>query len=883
VLLEAVADRTGYPVEMLGLEMALDADLGIDSIKRVEILSNVQDRLPDLPAVKPDQMGTFRTLGDIVNFLVAEGVGAAAAPVATDEPAPRPPAEAAPGGADGLQRFVVRAVPWNGTEATDPVDVPEGSAVWITDDGGELSPALAKVLEQRGLRPEIVPVAGKHEDPPVGLGGLVVVLPAGESCDARLGDALALLRRTGGDLRRAAEEGGAFLGAVQRLDGSFGLGDGGGDASCGGLSGLLKTAAREWPEVPARVFDVSAVEADLSAAASIVADGLLQRGPVETGVSGGGTTVLETAAEALSTDERETPALGSDDVVVLSGGARGVTAACAVAIAERWKPRLVLLGRSPAPNEEKVWLAGLDTEAAVKRALAERGDKRPSPKEIEASWRTISAARAIRATLERIEATGAKAVYRQVDVRDAGAVAKVIDDVREDLGPVRGVIHGAGVLADARIEDKTPDQFDRVFGTKVDGARALLEATREDDLRVLVMFSSTTARLGRVGQSDYAMANEVLNKMAQAESRRRPACRVMSLNWGPWEGGMVTPALAGVFAAEGVGLIGLSAGADLLVREIATRDPGEGSAEVVVLGPDPGGAVRSTLEEEDTALTTAFEVTVDPDRVPVLRSHVIGGRAVVPAALMVEWLAHGALHGNPGLSFHGLDDLRVLKGVILDGSPVRLSVRAGRSRERDGRRVVPVELRGTRADGTDSLHARARIVLVRRLPDAGLAQPAPETAPWDRTVEEAYAEQLFHGEDLHAVTEVDGIAPSGIVARTAATPSPRDWIDRPLRSSWLAEPMALDAAFQALILWSQQVRGAPSLPTGFASYRQYRRRFPKEGVMVRASIVRDRENEVRSDIEFVDGAGDLVARMEGYDCVVDPSLHASFRERRLSE
>ena len=72
VLLQVVAEKTGYPVEMLELDMQLDADLGIDSIKRVEILSALQDRLPEAPAVKPEHLGTFRTLRQIAEFLAQQ-------------------------------------------------------------------------------------------------------------------------------------------------------------------------------------------------------------------------------------------------------------------------------------------------------------------------------------------------------------------------------------------------------------------------------------------------------------------------------------------------------------------------------------------------------------------------------------------------------------------------------------------------------------------------------------------------------------------------------------------------------------------------------------------------------------------------------------------
>src|SRR5439155_14314006 len=68
-LLAVVADKTGYPPEMLKLEMDMESDQGIDSIKRVEILSAVQDALPEAPVVKPEHMGTLRTLGQVAAFL----------------------------------------------------------------------------------------------------------------------------------------------------------------------------------------------------------------------------------------------------------------------------------------------------------------------------------------------------------------------------------------------------------------------------------------------------------------------------------------------------------------------------------------------------------------------------------------------------------------------------------------------------------------------------------------------------------------------------------------------------------------------------------------------------------------------------------------------
>src|SRR6185369_11097711 len=177
-------------------------------------------------------------------------------------------------------------------------------------------------------------------------------------------------------------------------------------------------------------------------------------------------------------------------------------------------------------------------------------------------------------------------------------------------------------------------------------------------------------RFGRSGQVDYAVANEVLNKLAQAESRRRSACRSVSINWGPWDGGMVTSELKKVFAGEGIGLIGLIEGGEMLVREIAAYgDP----VEIIALAGTTAGSLAVAQPQQAKPLTEAFSL-----------------------ALTVEWLAHGALHGNPGFRFHGFNNLRICKGVIFEqGAACTLSIMAGRAEKHDSLFIVPVELTGS--------------------------------------------------------------------------------------------------------------------------------------------------------------------------------------------
>jgi NAD(P)-dependent dehydrogenase (short-subunit alcohol dehydrogenase family) len=138
--------------------------------------------------------------------------------------------------------------------------------------------------------------------------------------------------------------------------------------------------------------------------------------------------------------------------------------------------------------------------------------------------------------------------------------------VAEPWGGITGVIHGAGVLADRLIEKKTAQDFDSVYSTKIKGLETLLGSVDLDKLKHLVLFSSAAGFFGNPGQSDYAVANEVLNKTAYQFKQRYPHCHVITFNWGPWDGGMVTESLKKLFAERGIQIIPIEGGTQIFVN-----------------------------------------------------------------------------------------------------------------------------------------------------------------------------------------------------------------------------------------------------------------------------------------------------------------------------
>jgi len=875
VLLDVIADKTGYPVEMLELEMALDTDLGIDSIKRVEILSALQEKLPGAPAIKPEHLGTLQTVGQIVDFLAS---------VSGSEEQETPPQESEISAAKGIIRQVVRPVPLVQKRAPRKFDFRVGAEVWITADGSTLADSICSRLTARQLVPRKISIDDVDAlELPGNLAGLIVLSPLAGSDDLFLRNAFKLLQKVEPALHQSTQLGGAFLATVSRLDGYFGFDDENiNDPLSGGLAGLSKTAALEWPTIHCKAFDLAMGMEILPTAAALV-DEIFNLTPVEVGISTQGLHTLELFSEPLSEKVTAVP-VTAGDLVVISGGARGVTAEVAVAFSAATQATLLLLGRTPVPTDEPEWLAQLKTEGDIKKALVAQSKVPLKPRDVAAHYQQITAAREIRSTLERILRAGGTAIYRSVDLRDQQALGALLNDIREQHGAVKGIIHGAGVLADKLIKEKSIEQFELVYGTKIDGLRALLAASGADELKFLALFSSSTGRFGRIGQVDYAVANEVLNKMADQYAMIHPACRVLALNWGPWDGGMVTPALKKVFAQEGIDVIDLQVGADYLLNELAT--PPGGAVEVVISGGEEEVVSRETAEpHQNICVSKAFDLDLDIEQYPFLRSHVIDGKAVLPMAVIIEWLAHGAVHNNPGLKFQGFNDLRILKGVAIEPQQsVTLQVMTGKSIKGEGVHVVPVELSGINEQGKTVAHARARIVLASRLPERKQVFNKLDLEKYPHSRSEIYqSNRLFHGSDFHGIREVTGAASAGITALVNPAPRPNQWIEQPLRNSWFADPLALDSSFQMLILWSFEQYQAGSLPVFTGRYRQYQQEFPETGVEIRVHVTQQSHNRAIANIDFVDPLdGLLVARIEEYECVIDASLNATFQRNKLT-
>ncbi|MBT8340402.1 MAG: SDR family oxidoreductase, partial [Desulfatitalea sp.] len=715
------------------------------------------------------------------------------------------------------------------------------------------------------------------------MAGLMLLAPLASSTAFEWAQAAA------SSLKHGSSKGHALLCTVTRLDGGFGFtGKPVDHPEQGALAGLSKTAALEWDKIRCRAVDLSPDWPDEVAAEALareIAD-YHATDDLEIGLSAEGRLTPRMTAEALS--ESIGPLqLSENDVVVVTGGARGVTAEAVAALARRTRCRLALLGRSPLPESEPDWLAGLQGEAHIKQAILKHdfNGSASSPRALAIACQRRMADRDILATLSGLQQAGLQVAYHAVDVRDAEAVRMTVERIRQEWGAVKAMIHGAGVLADHLLVDKQKHQFIEVYETKISGLASLLSATQQDPLRYVVLFSSIAARTGNPGQCDYAMANEALNKIGTQYALDHPQCKVLAINWGPWDGGMVTPSLKRVLEKRGVDLIPIAQGAAAMVAEMA--QPAGGPVEIVIGGPLGMPALTDTqptaeaveTQAEPAAMTQAAQRDIDATQCPVLQDHQLDGRPVVPFALMAEWLAHGALHANPGLRLHGIDELRLLNGIIFDHHQRRIQLMAGATARIGELFEVAVQIRDANGNGTSRIHSSAKAILADRLPPApefhenGHFNPSPNLRP----LAEIYETVLFHGETLHGIKEIIRIGEQGITAHLQAAPSPDQWLTEPLRSRWIADPLVLDCAFQMAVIWCHEQRGQVCLPIYAAAYRQYRERFPAEGCTAVLEVIQTDAHKLTADITFLDQARKVIAVMKGYEAVIDQQLFKAFR------
>jgi enediyne polyketide synthase len=604
-----------------------------------------------------------------------------------------------------------------------------------------------------------------------------------------------------------------------------------------GASGLARTAFLEAGEVPTTIVSLpdlvtpTAAQID-DAVARVLTEAAATTGFTEVRYDADGQrtapvlTVLQPPAQELA----GTPLDGSD-VLLVTGGAKGITAECALVMALDSGAKLALVGRDPPADE---------VANAAQQA--------------------------------RVNAAGVVCRYERADVTDPAQVAAAVASFEATLGPVTAVMHGAGRNEPTAIGGLTEERFHQTLAVKIAGLRAVLDAVDQDRIKLLVTFGSIIGRAGLPGEAHYSTANDWMSELTADFQAAHPNARALAMEWSVWSGAGMGERLGVVEALMRDGITPVSVEDGLRVLRQVLADPSAGP--IVTITGRMGGLPTLPLDTSQELPLTRFvdrvlvhypdvelvtEVELSPGSDPYLSDHLLDGDLLFPAVVGMEAMTQvaTALLGAPGAPL--LEDVEFLRPIVVRpgaAAAVRLAALV-----RDAETVTVAIRAEDTGFGAD--HFRATLRFPRPAPaDTGEARPATALplVPLD-PITELYGGVMFQGKRFQRVLGYRRANARHAVAELSTT-SPAPWFAAYLpQEQVLADPGTRDAVMHALQCC---VPDATLLPQGIE--RLYLAEPADQHVEYVVLDARERSQDGDAyvyDVDVLEPTGRVVERWEG--------------------
>ncbi|MGY4997361.1 SDR family NAD(P)-dependent oxidoreductase [Streptomyces sp. 900105245] len=508
-----------------------------------------------------------------------------------------------------------------------------------------------------------------------------------------------------------------------------------------GAAGLVKTLHQEAPYLRTTVVHTPAVP---DVVERVVAEVAATTRFAEVHYDDTGARRVPTLRALPVAAQRTESPLDASDVLLVTGGGKGISAECALAVAQRTGAKLAVLGRSdPAQDPE----------------LAEN--------------------------LERMRADGVRVHYARADVTAPEQVTAAVAELTQELGAITGLLHGAGRNEPNALGRLTPQDFERTFAPKVDGLRTVLDTVGADGLKLLVTFGSIIGRAGLRGEAHYATANEWLADLTEEVARTHPGLRARCMEWSVWSGVGMGEKLSVVetLSREGITPVSPDQGVDILLRLI--EDP-DAPVVTVISGRTEGiDTVRRDLPAlpmlrftgnplvryHGVELVTEVELNAGTD--PYLSDHLLDGNLLLPAVIGMEAMTQvaSAVTGNTGAPV--IEGAKFLRPIVV---PPNGSTRIRIAATVTGPDAVDVAIHAEDT-GFVAEHFRARLLFnAAAAPDGPPLQVPEDTpvVPLDPAAD-LYGSVLFQGARFQRLRRFHRAAARHVDAEVTVQQRPEGW------------------------------------------------------------------------------------------------------------
>ena len=921
-LLTVVSEKTGYPPEMLELDLDLEADLGIDTVKQAELFAAVREHY-GIPRREDFRLSDYNTLAKVMAF-VKQGVKREEEVKREPEIESSPVAETAADSHSTTQAASIpRRIPVPVLQPRLDLCLPTGvaldenSRVLVVADEGGAADALARKLRSRKVQVHRVqadsaeeiqrkladlqnegPFDGAYFLP--GLDGEPAIAELTlEDWNVLLETRLFALE---GVLRGLPEK--AFLVCATRMGGLHGYGPQPAVAAMSGSTrGLAKAIAREREGMLAKVVDFEADASHAQVAACLIEETLRDPSLVEVGWEGNLRFGVALTGQALTEQPPETGTkakLPEGAVFIVSGGSGGITAPVVQDLARATRGHFYLLGRSALPSPEDADLALLRSDrAALQREIARRlteAGERATPSRVDAKLAALERAAATIETMAQVQQVGGKAVYLPCDVTDPQAVDAAVQQVLDAESRVDVLIHAAGIDHSRKLENKTAEEFRQVVAVKAGGLFNLWKALQDRNTLpgYLAAFTSIAGRFGNSGQTDYSAANDLAARLVASICAAHPEVRAVALDWGAWaEVGMAARGyIPRLMQMAGIEMLNPQTAAPLVRAELAA-----GSAAEVVLAGALGQLDQSAgvvggldLERANQALRAGkpihtmlsrvtgmslnegvlLEAELDPTSEPFLKDHALNGIPVLPGVMGIEGFSVAARHiasglgsAKAGFDVARLEDIQFLAPFkFYRNQPRRAAWKARAVRTAEGL-AADVLLESDMLLHNRTIehmrHFSGRVILQPHITQEEMTVKAPH---WNGayTVQAAESYKLyFHGP---AFQVLEGVQRSGEVVLGK--------LQRNLPAitsqghALLSTPILLELCLQTAGVWEAGLTGTLALPSSIGELRIHRQKTNGVAIFAEVTPGRSADGNLMFDARVVDAKGRVYLEIDNY-------------------
>jgi acyl transferase domain-containing protein/NAD(P)-dependent dehydrogenase (short-subunit alcohol dehydrogenase family)/acyl carrier protein len=928
MVLQIVAEKTGYPEDMLDLDLDLEADLGVDTVKQAEMFAAVRAAY-NIPRDENLKLRDFPTLAHVIKFAHDRSARAKTS-VPSVKPAQKEQKPAALSASVSVQLVrpvlasldAANSIPRRVPVATlrppltvcklTGVKLDRNSRVVLMPDKGGVGQALKERLNELGV--EVLCIEGNPDaDTLTGIlkawiatervNGVFWLPALDNEGDLRKLDLTAwhesvrvrakLLYTTMRALHEHVGRPGTFLVAATRFGGHHGYDDAGAVAPLGGaVTGFAKTYKRERTESLVKAVDFESSRNAREIAELLIAETLRDLGAVEIGYTSSQRWTVG-LQEQPATDGQPGMVLDKNSVFVITGAAGSIVSAITADLAAASGGDFYLLDLVPKPDpdnpDRKRFVNDReDLKRELFARIQNRGE-RATPALVEKELASLERAQAAQSAIDAVRASGGTPHYFSVNLADAEAVAKVIDQVRQRSGRVDVLLHAAGIERSHSLPDKDPREFDLVFDVKSDGFFNLLHAIGDMPLGATVAFSSIAGRFGNAGQTDYSSANDLLCKITSSFRTTRPATRGIAIDWTAWGGiGMATRgSIPKIMELAGIDMLPPEAGIPLIRRELtagATRgeivigqrlgvllnewdstgglDPSSAEAgkQLPAMGPMAGKVASMNLYDG-----YAVETTLDPAAQPFLHDHQIDGIPVLPGVMGIEAFAEAALCLLPGWRVEAIEDISFIAPFKFYKSEPRVIRIETQIHPQGERLVADCRLIGHRSlpnlkEPQATTHFTARV----RLAKQAVQTPAVGAfvAPDGICVEAADIYRLYFHGPAYQVVERSWWDGKHIIGLMAEGLPPNH---HPSEVDTVVAPRLIELCFQTAGVWELGIQGRMGLPQRVHHVSLFRKPSVADGRLY--AVVTPDEVRGSFDAEVLDEKGNCYLRLSDYRTV----------------